>query len=137
MRNNEIGKELKLKKQDDYIDEYGNLKDKIRRTHDKNFTSRTSGCSMEWQQSEPSSSLTSSRRHKQKEVVRDEEQLVYWITYIDYSLEITLVSLVTWNSMNEYRIAIYEYDSLYSVLLYGDFDMERFSSRITFFGKMR
>lgn len=53
MRNNEIGKELQLKKQDDYIDEYGNLKDKIRRTHDKNFTSRTSGCSMEWRQSEP------------------------------------------------------------------------------------
>ncbi|RGB31984.1 hypothetical protein C1646_763460 [Rhizophagus diaphanus] len=37
---------------------------------DKNFTSRRNGCSMEWQQSEPSSILTTLRRPEQKEVAR-------------------------------------------------------------------
>ncbi|CAB4383859.1 unnamed protein product [Rhizophagus irregularis] len=61
----DIGHGLWIKKQTDFIDDNGELKEFIRRTDYQNMASSSNGASMEWQQSGSSSNFIPSRTQKQ------------------------------------------------------------------------
>ncbi|PKK61002.1 hypothetical protein RhiirC2_761210 [Rhizophagus irregularis] len=63
---NDIGRGLWIKKENDFIDENGDLQELNRRSDYKRDASKSNSFCMEWeQQSGPSTRFTPSRRHNQ------------------------------------------------------------------------